>query len=154
MSPALVFVMPVAISVVLVLVSGLACWQMRRPYLVWWTGVWAVTVVYYVAVISVALRDRAQTDLFIRLWYCLSGWVVTALSLALGLGVLGRTLEEEREVARARSSELSAANARLAELDQLKTDFVSMVSHELRTPLGLIKGYTGTLRRPDIVLDD
>jgi signal transduction histidine kinase len=90
-----------------------------------------------------------------------SGWVSTALSTALGLGVLGRMLEEEREVARARGDELSAANvrlaeanARLAELDQLKTDFMSMVSHELRTPLGLIKGYAGTLLRTDITLDD
>ena len=47
-------------------------------------------------------------------------------------------------------SELAAANTRLAELDQLKTDFVSMVSHELRTPLGLIKGYTGTLLQADL----
>jgi two-component system sensor histidine kinase KdpD len=28
-----------------------------------------------------------------------------------------------------------------------------MVSHELRTPLGLIKGYIGSLRRPDMALD-
>jgi signal transduction histidine kinase len=82
-----------------------------------------------------------------------SGWVSSALALAVGLGVLGRLLEEEREVANARSRELVAANARLAELDRLKSDFVSMVSHELRTPLGLIKGYAGTLLRPDVSLD-
>lgn len=29
-----------------------------------------------------------------------------------------------------------------------------MVSHELRTPLGLIKGYTGSLLRPDMALDE
>jgi two-component system, OmpR family, sensor histidine kinase KdpD len=63
-------------------------------------------------------------------------------------------LEEERELARARSQELAAANTRLAELDQLKSDFVSMVSHELRTPLGLIKGYTGTLLNPGLDLDE
>jgi two-component system sensor histidine kinase KdpD len=83
----------------------------------------------------------------------MSSWVHSALSLALGLGVLGRMLEDERELARARSLELAAANTRLAELDQLKTDFVSMVSHELRTPLGLIKGYVGTLLRPEVPLD-
>jgi two-component system sensor histidine kinase KdpD len=77
----------------------------------------------------------------------MSSWIHTALSLALGLGVLGRLLEEERET-------LVAANMRLAELDRLKTDFVSMVSHELRTPLGLIKGYTGSLLQPELVRDE
>jgi len=83
----------------------------------------------------------------------LSNWVLTAWFLALGLGVLGRMLEEEREAAAARSQELAAANARLAELDRLKSDFVSMVSHELRTPLGLIKGYTGSQLKPGLVPD-
>jgi signal transduction histidine kinase len=84
----------------------------------------------------------------------LTNWVLTALFLALGLGVLGRLLEEERELAAARSRQLVLANARLAELDQLKDDFISMVSHELRTPLGLIKGYAGTLLQPELVRDE
>lgn len=52
-----------------------------------------------------------------------------------------------------RAAALAAANARLAELDKLKSDFLSMVSHELRTPLGLIKGYVGTLLSPDLPLE-
>jgi signal transduction histidine kinase len=79
-----------------------------------------------------------------------SGWIASAVQLAIGLSVLGCLLEEERETATARSRELTLANARLAELDRLKSDFVSMVSHELRTPLGLIKGYTGTLLQQDL----
>jgi signal transduction histidine kinase len=264
MSPAMIFVVPAVTAVMLALASGVAYRQTGRRYLLWWTGVWLVSLAYYVAVMLSVLVGRSQTDLFTQLgllttllgwlrgaslwagarvlagrsvgvqfclvaaaiaatlfavvvgtplgqqatgtitrltyavWFFLgafellrkrprsavgtfcglallllgtqgviasqltldlagsmmSGWISTGLALALGLGVLGRMLEEEREVARARSHELSAANARLAELDQLKSDFVSMVSHELRTPLGLIKGYAGTLLNPGLELDD
>ncbi len=36
------------------------------------------------------------------------------------------------------------------EAEQAKTTFVSVVSHELKTPVSLIKGYAGTLNRPDV----
>ncbi len=41
---------------------------------------------------------------------------------------------------------LQEANARLAELDRLKSDFISIASHELRTPLSLILGYATFLK--------
>jgi PAS domain S-box-containing protein len=43
----------------------------------------------------------------------------------------------------ARTSELSAANKKLLELDRLKSMFIASVSHELRTPLNSIIGFTG-----------
>jgi signal transduction histidine kinase len=43
-------------------------------------------------------------------------------------------------------TELQEANARLAELDQLKSSFIAIASHELRTPLALILGYATFLR--------
>jgi K+-sensing histidine kinase KdpD len=52
-----------------------------------------------------------------------------------------------------RATHLAQANRQLADLDRMKSQFVSMVSHELRTPLGLIKGYVGTLLRSDLHLD-
>ncbi len=264
MSPVLVFVVPAVVTAVLAMVTGLAYGRSHRPYLFWWTAVWVLAVVYYLAFIASTAAASAQSDVFANIgavmlllgwvrvvaiwggarlladrpvgwrtwavvgvmslvwlalvggplagqpfapaltrlsyasWFLLaagelllhrgqmavglfcgvvllvlgihgviasqlvldltgsmmSNWILTALFLALGLGVLGRLLEEERELAAAHGRELASANARLAELDQLKSDFVSMVSHELRTPLGLIKGYTGSLLQSDLVPDE
>ncbi len=52
----------------------------------------------------------------------------------------------ERRVAD-RTRELAAANARLTELDHLKSKFVSDVSHELRTPIANLKLYIDLLER-------
>lgn len=41
--------------------------------------------------------------------------------------------------------DLTRANQRLRELDQLKSDFISTMSHELRTPLNLIVGFGSLL---------
>lgn len=50
-----------------------------------------------------------------------------------------------RELSR-KNEELERANERLQELDQLKSEFVSMVSHELRAPLTNIRGAMELLR--------
>lgn len=45
----------------------------------------------------------------------------------------------------ANNAELEAANKKLAELDRLKSQFLSVATHELRTPLTLLLGYNSML---------
>jgi signal transduction histidine kinase len=56
---------------------------------------------------------------------------------------LAQTLERRVQE---RTGELEHANARLQELDMLKSAFVSTVSHELRTPMTSIKGYVDNMQ--------
>ncbi|NNF69923.1 MAG: GAF domain-containing protein, partial [Acidimicrobiia bacterium] len=49
---------------------------------------------------------------------------------------------------------VAEAGEKMAELAQLKTDFVSVVSHELRTPLTSIIGSLKTLSRPELAPTD
>ena len=53
-----------------------------------------------------------------------------------------------------RYEEVRASSVRMAEVAELKTNFVSVVSHELRTPLTSIIGALSTLQRPELLPDD
>ncbi len=53
------------------------------------------------------------------------------------------------------TEELTAANERLKELDQLKDEFLSTVTHELRTPLTSIRSFSEILHdNPDLKMDE
>lgn len=63
---------------------------------------------------------------------------VLAISLPIGILLLHSVTREIRA--------LEAANARLSELDRLKSEFVSIASHQLRGPVTAIRGYVSLLR--------
>jgi len=54
-------------------------------------------------------------------------------------------LETANQALRERNEALAASNARLQELDELKSNFLATVSHELRTPLTSVIGYSEML---------
>jgi len=70
------------------------------------------------------------------------------LAVHVGLAVENArlTLRQER-FAEELSEKVAAATARLRELDQAKTEFLSVVSHELRTPLTALQGFSELLLR-------
>ncbi len=90
------------------------------------------------------------TDEFVNLF--------AALANQLGLAVVNARLYAEvqaysqamEEKVKLRTAELEQVNARLRELDRLKTEFLSTVSHELRTPLTSIRSFSEILLRYDV----
>src|SRR5262249_41788533 len=67
-----------------------------------------------------------------------------ALDLALGIENVRLTLRQRRFTAEL-EEKVAAATVRLRQLDQAKTEFLSVVAHELRTPLTALQGFSELL---------
>ena len=87
------------------------------------------------------------TDEFVELFAALANQLaMAAVNARLYSEVQAYSHAMEEKVAR-RTAELEQANARLRELDRLKSDFLSTASHELRTPLTSIRSFSEILLR-------
>ncbi|HBV01088.1 MAG TPA: hypothetical protein DEF00_01685 [Candidatus Taylorbacteria bacterium] len=77
--------------------------------------------------------------------------VTSVLLLILGIYLVKSVKREveQREKIEKLAKELEKANERLKELDQLKSEFVSMATHQIRGPLTAIKGYASMMREGD-----
>ncbi len=64
--------------------------------------------------------------------------ISNVIAVALDKALLYEKLRESNE-------QLAQSNDRLKELDQLKTEFVSIASHQLRAPITAIKGYASLI---------
>jgi signal transduction histidine kinase len=69
-----------------------------------------------------------------------------ALHVSLAVENARLTMRQQR-FAEELSEKVTAATARLRELDRAKTEFLSVVSHELRTPLTALQGFSELLLR-------
>ena len=103
------------------LLSSIGIYGLIGPLVTWWTLRWITE--------QILEKEEAERK-------------ILQLNRELEARVAQRTEELARayEELRERNRALEAANEELKELDQLKSDFVSMVSHELRAPLTNING--------------
>jgi signal transduction histidine kinase/Na+/proline symporter len=90
------------------------------------------------------------TDEFVELFAALANQLaMAAVNAQLYAEVQAYSHAMEEKVAR-RTVELEKANARLLELDRIRSDFLSTVSHELRTPLTSIQSFSEILLRYEV----
>jgi signal transduction histidine kinase len=74
----------------------------------------------------------------------------TKLAHAAQAAEISRLYSESEQKVMEYAAEVARANRELAQLEQAKTDFISIAAHELKTPLTLIQGYVNILREINI----
>lgn len=73
--------------------------------------------------------------------------LILLIGILLIKGVL-REVEQKEKIQKL-AHDLEIANAKLRELDQLKSEFLSFATHQIRSPLTAIKGYASMIKEGD-----
>ncbi len=77
--------------------------------------------------------------------------ILLLLTVIIGVFLIRSVIKEirQREHIEKLAKDLEAANERLKELDQLKSEFVSLATHQIRGPIAAIKGYASMMLEGD-----
>ncbi|MBI2577814.1 MAG: HAMP domain-containing histidine kinase [Candidatus Wildermuthbacteria bacterium] len=91
-----------------------------------------------VGIVSIVLLiDAITSDSLLQILLKL---LIFFIFIYLGIGLIRSVLNEIRQ-----KEELAKTYAKLKQLDEAKSEFISIVSHQLRTPLTAMKGYLSML---------
>lgn len=103
------------------------------------TKIIATEILVFILAISVLLEVASSTDALTIMYK--SSTFILVLIVGLFLIKSVRKEVEQRQHLEIITNELQTANTRLKELDQQKTDFLSIAAHQLRTPMSVMNGY-------------
>jgi signal transduction histidine kinase/DNA-binding response OmpR family regulator len=101
----------------------------------------------HICIIPILYENRLQGVIEIGTFDCLSPVCIQYLTLVTEVVAKAIEITSAQDTMKRQQLELTKANAKLTELDQMKTNFLSTVSHELRTPLTSVIGFAQIMQK-------